>query len=770
MPIPSFASRADFGPVGRALQRFSAIPYANEGTAIALLLITTQFLLPGASSTSYTSGILSAAPLALNAVGMILVFRANGFINFAQLQFGIFAVTIFDGLVRGRVLLLALHDMCASCAPAAPGGPMEIVNLALAAVVAIAVSGAISVLVYVLIIRRFAKSPVLVSMIVTMFVAQALNGLQPQITGMLVNEDDIKRGVALQRLVPLFDVKWEIGGYPVHLAQAVLVVLVPIVLVATALYLRHSDTGVAIRAAAENPQRAQTLGIDVVAVTSRVWLVAGLLSGLATLTPAMIQGTYQATAGETSIPIAQLVVMLTALVLGRFTNIWMAALGALVLSVLQSTVQLSLGSSAPFDASLVFLVVALLMLQRQRSTRAAREDFSGLEVSRGLRPIPGELRDLHTVRTYVRGGWIIGAVLLLGLPWTLPIAQTALLVDAFGLVMIGLSILVLTGWAGQVSFGQFGFAAIGAWAAASSGLPFPLALVLAGMAGATAALIVGLPAMKLKGLSLAISTIAFAVSAPVLFLSPQFLGGVLPENVPSPELFGIDLGDETITYYMTLLFVGAACAAVIGLRRSRTGRVLIALRSNEAAAQSFGISPRRAMLTGFGVSGAMSAIAGALLAYHLGNVATEAYTADQSLVVFLYTVVGGLGGIAGPVLGIALYACVTFFFADIALVQYAAAGTGAVLLMLMAPGGLAQLAYGLRDAMLRRIAIRMRIPVPSLMGDKGALMTMDRAPLDEKREGPRRPGEPMPVRYQPAGQWALARYGSADGTKERVGG
>jgi hypothetical protein len=93
-----------------------------------------------------------------------------------------------------------------------------------------------------------------------------------------------------------------------------------------------------------------------------------------------------------------------------------------------------------------------------------------------------------------------------------------------------------------------------------------------------------------------------------------------------------------------------------------------------------------------------------------------------------------------------------------------------VLLMLVAPGGLAQLVYSVRDAMLRRVAYRLRIPVPSLMGDKGAVMTMDRAPLDEKREAPRRPGELVPLRYKPPGQWALARYGSAEATKERVGG
>lgn len=760
-----------FRPVVEATRRFSAIPYANEALAIVGLLLAMQTFPDGTPGSVWVIGSIGAAPVVLNAIGMVLVFRANRFINFAQIQFGVFAAVVFDGLVRGRKLLLLLHHVCGSCVSATPGGAQEKVNLVVAAILALAASGLVAVGVYVIVVRRFASSPVLVSTIVTLFAAQALSGAQGKITSKLVSQTDIARGTALPTIVPQWDHTWTVAGFPVHGAQVVLVALVPIVLVAMALYLRRSDTGVAIRAAADNPQRAQTLGVDVAAVTSRVWVLAGLLSGLAAILPAMLAGAAQSDKdAPTTIPVGQLVVILTVLVLARFSNIWFAALGALVLSVLQSAVQLSYSSQAPLDAGFVFLVGALLLLQRERTTRATREDFSGLDVTRELRAIPHELRSLPTVRTYVRSASSVGALILLGLPWALSVAKTSLLVDALGLVIVGLSILVLTGWAGQVSLGQFGFAAIGAWAAASSGWPFPLALLLAAVAGAMAAVIVGLPAMKLKGLSLAISTIAFAVSAQTLFLDQRYLGTTLPSSLPAPNLVGFDLSDEKTTYYVTLAIVGMACAVVLLLRRTRTGRVLIALRANEATAQSFGINPLRARLTAFSVSGAMSAVAGALLAFHLGRVAPEAYTADKSLVIFLYTVVGGLGGIAGPILGMAFYACVFFFFNGNELVQYAAAGTGAVLLMMLAPGGLAQLAYQVRDAMLRRVAFRLRIPVPSLMGDKGAVMTLDRAPLDEKREGPRRPGELRPLRYQPAGQWALARYGSAEGTKERVGG
>jgi branched-chain amino acid transport system permease protein len=243
----------------------------------------------------------------------------------------------------------------------------------------------------------------------------------------------------------------------------------------------------------------------------------------------------------------------------------------------------------------------------------------------------------------------------------------------------------------------------------------------------------------------------------------------MPDTLTPPDVLGVDFADERVAYYFTLGLVLLFCLMVMGLRRTRTGRALIALRSNEATAQSFGISALKARLTAFSVSGFMAAVAGALLAYHLGRVAPQAYSPDKSLIVFLYAVLGGMGGIAGPLLGMTFYALITFFFATNPLVQYLGTGAGAVLLMMVAPGGLAQLVYQVRDGMLRRLAYRLRIPVPSLMGDRGAALSADRVVLEEKRQEPRRPGEPLPVAYSPAGQWALDRLGKLDGPKERVG-
>ena len=758
-------------PAAGALARFQKVPYAVEGAALVGVVLVMLTFPGGLTGAATVAGVVGGAPLVLNAIGLVLVFRSNRFLNFAQVQVGLFGAALFDGLYRGQLYLHSLQSVC-GCVGDYPGSSWRTANFVLSAVSGLLASVVLSMVVY-LVLRRFTGSPVLVSSIVTIFLAQALVGFQYQITGKLLKLAEVEKGRALSTVVPPFDHVTTLAGYPVRLPQLGLLLLVPVVLVGTVTYLRKTSTGVAIRGAADNPQRAATLGVNVAAVTVRIWALAGLLSGLAAVVPAFLGGVGggggTANREAPTIPVTQLVVLLTVLVFARFANLWMAAAAGLVLSVLSTTVQVSFSAQTPLEAVYVFLVGGLLLLQRDTSTRANREDFSGLEVTRELRPIPHELRGLPVVRKYVRWGSTGLSALLLGLPFALSLSQTSLLVDALGLCIVGLSLLVLTGWGGQVSLGQFGFASIGAWTAAVSGLPFPFALLAAGIAGSVAAVLVGLPALKLRGLNLAISTIAFALSARALFIDDRYLGGMVPDTLTPPDVLGVDFADERVAYYFTLALVVAFCFVVMGLRRTRTGRALIALRANEATAQSFGISALKARLTAFSISGFMAAVAGALLAYHLGRVAPQAFSPDKSLIVFLYAVLGGLGGIAGPLLGMAFYAVVTFFFASNPLVQYLGTGVGAMLLMMVAPGGLAQLLYQVRDGMLRRLAFRLRIPVPSLMGDKGAALSADRVVLEERRQEPRRPGEPLPVSYNPRGQWALDRLGQIDGPKERVG-
>jgi branched-chain amino acid transport system permease protein len=754
------------------VERLRTVAFRNELLALALLLVAIQLFPRRPLFGVYILGMTGAATLVLHAVAIVLVYRANKFVNFAQLQLAVTAGVLFTALVQGQFLLNVTRSVC-GCVSPEPGPTARGINFVIAAAIAIGATALIGWVAYVTLLRRFRKSPRIMLTLVTVFAAQALAGTQSQIQQLFVpsSADDpaLFRRIAQRGTRPPLDFLWRIDPLAsLRLGDVLLIIAAIGAVIGLGLYLRRSDTGIAIRAASESPSRAQTLGVDVSGVTSRVWLIAGGLAGIAGVVGAF-GGQVAQNPNQLTIPVDQLVLILAVAVLARFRTLGMVAVGGVVLAILRIAVQYSFSSTAPMDAAMVVLIGGLLLLQRYEQTRADREDVAGYDVTREVRPIPRELRGLSQVRTWTRSSAAILAAVLLGLPWVLSSSSTTLLTVYVIYSIIGLSLLVLTGWAGQISLGQFGFAAIGAWAAAVSHLPFPLALIFGGLVGAAASVIVGIPALKLSGLTLAISTLAFAVSARALFIDDRYFGKWLPRQLNRPSMLGIKFDNSRVFYYFCIVVVALCALAVTGLRRSRTGRVLIASRANEATAQSFGINLLRTRLAAFAVSGFLAAFAGALFAFHQRQVTPESFTADASLQVFMFAVIGGLGGIAGPMLGFSYMAMLTLF-GNNPLLQYTATGTGALLLLFVSPGGLAQLLYDARDAALRRLAIRLRISVPALMGDRMTGDAFDRAALDEKRGRDLRSDTSTSLQYKLEQQWALDRYGQADATKERVGG
>src|SRR5205823_6403324 len=143
-------------------------------------------------------------------------------------------------------------------------------------------------------------------------------------------------------------------------------------------------------------------------------------------------------------------------------------------------------------------------------------------------------------------------------------------------------------------------------------------------------------------------------------------------------------------FYLSLVLLGLAVLSVSSMRRSRTARALIAARDNEATAQSFGINLVAARLGAFAVSGFLAALGGAALAFEQGGVRPLAFSAEQSLRVFTFAVIGGIGTIAGPLLGFACLGVLTLSSAS-PLVVSLAGGGGGLILLLFVPGGLSQL-------------------------------------------------------------------------------
>lgn len=699
-------------------------------------------LLPGATPGGiYGRGIVTGMAVALQVTGLILVYRANRIINFAQVQIGVTAALLFRLLVEQRTMLRALRAACGPCFPRESELATGI-NYWLSLVLSLLFAALVSVLLYRFVVRRFADAPRLVLTVATIGIAQLLASIQSALPGMLATEEQerlsqLPTGVAAPP--PLdWTLRWEPA---VFRAPDILLVLSAAVVIGGLIAgLRRSRSGIAIRAAAENRDRASTLGIDVDRTTQRVWLTAGVISGLAGVLVAMAQPA----APPAPLDVAATVRMLAAGVIASLTSIPIGAVAALVIGLFDQAMLWSFRSSAHVDGLMTAVIALVLLVQRARASRLEEALAGAWRAAREVRPIPDVLRGLPAVRRVTRGGAALGAVAVIGFPFVMSPSQTNRWSIVLIYAMVGMSLLILSGWAGQVSLGQFAFAAVGGYAAAmlAGTLPQILCVVAGALAGALAATAAGVPALRLRGLHLAITTLAFALTTSAVLLSPRFLGALLPDEVARGSLLGISLESHRGYYFFTLVMLAATVALTMGLRRSRIGRGLIAARDNEAAARSFGIAPVRARLGAFAISGGIAGAAGALFVFHQFGLKAASFTPDVSVLMFLMAVIGGLGAIAGPLIGAAVIGVLSLLAAG-PLVVFLATGGGVVALLLFAPGGLVQLFADVRDSWLRRVAARNHIVVPSLLADTAR--AADRTAPLQPRTGP------VPYRYQPEG-------------------
>jgi branched-chain amino acid transport system permease protein len=203
------------------------------------------------------------------------------------------------------------------------------------------------------------------------------------------------------------------------------------------------------------------------------------------------------------------------------------------------------------------------------------------------------------------------------------------------------------------------------------------------------------------------------------------------------------MGSQAAYYRFCLVVLVLTVVGVRGIRHSRVGRTLLALRENEAAAESFGINLTRAKLTGFAVSGFVAATAGCLLVHLLTGFSAASYSPAESFAVFVSVVVGGAGSLLGAALG-ALFLQGGHWFLPGPRWQALASGLGVLLVLWIVPGGLADLVYRLRDAWLRRVAARHGVVVPSLTG-VGAAADPTAADVDPTPDDPSPDPELVPL-------------------------
>jgi branched-chain amino acid transport system permease protein len=355
------------------------------------------------------------------------------------------------------------------------------------------------------------------------------------------------------------------------------------------------------------------------------------------------------------------------------------------------------------------------------------------EATKEIRPVPKELSAVPEVR---RTKWVLltVAVAVAALfPFTASSAKTNVASLIFVEALVGLSLIVLTGWAGQISLGQFALVAVAAVVGSNltmrHGVPFWLAVPLVAALTGGFTVVLGLPALRLRGPFLPVITLAFAVATERTLFHNKSVLHLIPDNINRPRVLFVSFSSERSYYFLCLALLVMATLIVTGMRKSRPGRVLIAARENESGVESFGIPLMRTRLAAFAVSGALCGVAGILFAYHQRAVDPGSYAASVSVDMFIMTMVGGIGTIAGALFGAAYVGMVTVVVPSAALRNVATSG-GLLLLLFLSPGGLVALASSARDAALRIVATRRGIAAPSLFADVDyeALLTR-RAPL-----------------------------------------
>ncbi|MEW6475075.1 MAG: branched-chain amino acid ABC transporter permease [Actinomycetota bacterium] len=244
------------------------------------------------------------------------------------------------------------------------------------------------------------------------------------------------------------------------------------------------------------------------------------------------------------------------------------------------------------------------------------------------------------------------AIAAVGWPWVLPESTHFYGVLSVAYALVALSLTVLSGWAGQISLCQAAFLGIGVFLSApllDAGLPLPLVLLIAGAAGAAVSLVIGLPSLRLRGVYLAVVTLAFGAAAEKYFFP---LRGYDAKPVARPTILGMSTASERNLYLVAVAVLGIALLVAGNLRRSDVGRALFAIRDSEEAAMAMGIRIARYKLGAFAFSAALATVAGVLYAVlFLSTPSPAQFGVLQSLFLLALPVIGGLETLAGPIVG-----------------------------------------------------------------------------------------------------------------------
>ena len=564
-------------------------------------------------------GLGPGAIFSLLGIGLIVIYRGSGVLNFAHGSMAMVGAMIFIELREKQ--------------------QWAWVPAAAAAVVLVAFIGVAFQLV---IMRRLRTASSVARTVATLGLFLVLFG------GGLIRWGGSDYSNVVQALPNDFR-QW--GSYGIGDDRIIIILIAGALTLALWLWFARSAFGLATTATAENQLAAESLGWSVELVAAVNWGLGAGLAAFAGVLFAPLAGVQVASTSALVIP------SLAVGLIGGFKSFPLSLAAGLALGATTEIVRVRVHSVGVAD-SVPFLVIVLFMVLRGRSLPVRDHVFDRL-------PELGSGRIRLRALLGLSVAWVAFIVLVFDETW---LDATAL---SFGIAVVLLSIVVLTGYTGQLSLAQFAFAGIGALCAArlvhDRSWPFPLALLAGVLICIPVGVLFGLPALRTRGVNLAVVTLGLgsAVSG-VIFSNTRWVGDIYGLDIAGQRIFGIGIDPikepRHFAIFTLVMFVLAAIM-VANLRTSRVGRRLIAVRTNERAAAALGINVVAAKLYAFALSAAIAGLGGIMLAFRQPLASFTGFDAFNSITQVANAMIGGVGFVIGPLFG----------------QSFAAGGTGTVL-------------------------------------------------------------------------------------------
>jgi branched-chain amino acid transport system permease protein len=611
-------------------------------------------------------GLAAGAIYALYGLGITLIYKSTRVPNFAQGAVGAIGAYVFYKSWSGSrhaVHIKNLHFQVTwthlDWNPTLPALPMP-----LALLLALAVTAGLGLLMERWVMRKLVGAPTIGLIVATVALLILITDLAVDVFNQFAETVPpvVKEGFH------------NVGGIRFANDDVVIAVVAVALAIGFSLFFRYTTLGIAIRATADSREVSRLLGINANAVAGFAWAMGSMLACVAGIL------IVSRSSGQLGFLVLLFLILpgFTAAMFGGFTSMVGTFLGGLALGVTQNVfvnihwptqTMRDMFSAAGAPTFVSFVVVIVVLMTRPKFIfKGVRVDEdsgvgfartqSGLQLEDIVRRAMDRRGTLPVIlEDWKLGRWLLGAMTmaaLLAIPVYAVPYWSGVLGDGVFYGLIALSLIVLIGWTGQINLAPLAFAGVGAWTAAilstQAHLPFFVVMPLTGLVAVPVAVIVGVPALRLRGFFLALATLAFAFAAEQWLFTQSFLSN---RNQITPIAHRGDLVQPA--YYMALFTALAIVAGLYNLNKSRVARAFRAIRDSETTAVAMGIDPVKYKLLAFALSGFIAGIAGGCAGYLHIKIQAANFSFFGSLQFLVFTVIAGIGLLAGglimPIIG-----------------------------------------------------------------------------------------------------------------------